>query len=181
MDAHVHPAVPPRRGDPPALTHPTPADPHPHQQLSQNAPVEVQDALLERARGLPGVRVADSCVSVPGARAFHLDPALARGPQAAFQRGTEFAHLHPPYDGSLHMTLPPEVYDQVLRARWGDPHPISGTMMVFGPRDAEELEVVWRLLVVSHRYALGPAGGAGAAEAVERVEGVEGEGQGGGV
>ena len=78
---------------------------------------------------LPGVSTGDSCVSVPGARAFILDPALAAGPAAAFQCETEFAHLHPPGDGSLHIALPPDLYQAVQAADWGDPHPISGTML----------------------------------------------------
>ena len=149
------PPLPARRGPAPELTRPTPEDPHPHQQLSQNSPVEVQEALFERARALPGVIVADSCVSVPGARAFHLDPGLARGPGDAFQCGTEFAHLHPPHDGSLHLTLPPGAYGEVRAKGWGEPHPISGTMMLFGPRDAEELEVAWQVLLRSYRFARG--------------------------
>ncbi len=90
----------------------------------------------------------------------HLDEAVARGPAAAFQCGTEFAHLHPPGDGSLHLTLPPAVYDEVLAKDWGEPHPISGTMQLFGLRDGQELETVWQLVVVSYRYAVGePAAG----------------------
>ena len=135
----------PRRGEPPT----------PHVQLTQNAPPELQEALLQRAEALLGVTVGDSHVSVPDARAFHLDGALARGPAEAFQAGTEFAHLHPPYDGSLHLTLPPEVYRAVQAGGWGEPHPVSGTMMVFGPRDPAELEVVWRLLLASYRFARG--------------------------
>ena len=28
--------------------------------------------------------------------------------------GKEFAHIHPPSDGSLHMTLPPDMVPQVI-------------------------------------------------------------------
>jgi phospholipase/carboxylesterase len=70
---------------------------------------------------------------------------------------TEFAHLHPPHDGSLHLTLPDSVYAQVLERGWGDPHPISGTMMLFGPRDSEELEVAWSVVLASYRFATGEA------------------------
>jgi hypothetical protein len=149
--------LPRRAGDPPDTTHPTRERAMPHQQLSQNAPVELQRALLERAAALPGVIVADSKVSVPGARAFHLDEAHAHGPQDAFQRDTEFAHLHPAQDGSLHMTLPAGIFDQVVEAGWGEPHPISGTMMIYGPRDARELEIVWQILESSYRWATGRA------------------------
>ena len=75
----------------------------PHQQLDQNAPAEMQELLFERIRRLPGVSVAPSKISVPGARAFVLE-APADRPEA-FMVGGEFAHLHPPTDGSLHLML----------------------------------------------------------------------------
>jgi phospholipase/carboxylesterase len=102
-----NPELEPRRGDPPLTTRPSRQQPFPHQQLTQTAPIGLQDELFARVLTLPGVSTGDSCVSVPGARAFILDPALAAGPAAAFQCETEFAHLHPPGDGSLHIALPP--------------------------------------------------------------------------
>jgi hypothetical protein len=48
-----------------------------------------------------------------------------------------------------------------LEAGWAEPHPLaggftpSGTVMVYGPRNAEELEVVWNLVQQSHRFATG--------------------------
>jgi hypothetical protein len=110
---------------------------------------------MRRMSSLPGVRVGPSLVSVPGARALHLDGALARGPRDAFQRGREFAHLHPVHDGSLHLTLDPVLYQQVVASGWGEPHPISRTMMVWGPRNADELEIVWSLVLASYQYAAG--------------------------
>ena len=127
--------------------------PAPHSQRSQNAPAALQEELVRRARELPGVHVADSGVSVPGARAFVLDAASARGPREAFMVGHEFAHLHPSADGSLHMTLPGQVAQAAYAAGWGEPHPISGTPLIFGPRDEAELEVVWGLLRSSYGFA----------------------------
>src|SRR5258708_13425425 len=102
--------LPRRSGDRPETHHQMP-----HQQVSQNAPSEFQEALFERIAALPGVVVGQSHVSVPGARAFHLEPEAAGGDGAAFMAGTEFAHLHPAYDASLHILLPeaaaPEVID----------------------------------------------------------------------
>jgi len=45
-------------------------------------------------------------ISVPGALALSLPQDLALGPVAAFMVGTEFAHLHPVPDYSLHLVLP---------------------------------------------------------------------------
>jgi hypothetical protein len=147
--------LPERSGPKPDTTRPSQGNPHPHQQISQNAPLDLQEELLRRVRSLAGVSVGESLVSVPGARAFHLDEALARGPDKAFQRGREFAHLHPAHDGSLHLTLPPEVYQEVLVKGWGEPHPVSGTMMIWGPRNGEELDTIWRLVQASYEYATG--------------------------
>lgn len=146
-------AVPPREGDRPTTSRPSADQPFPHQQLDQNAPPAMQEALFERVTELPGITVGRSLVSLPDARAFHIDPELAQGPPAAFQRGTEFAHIHADYDGSLHLTLPPELYARILEAGWGEPHPISGTMMLFGPRDEGELEIVWGIVRESYRHA----------------------------
>lgn len=150
--------IPRRRGSKPATTRPTRAERKPHRQITQNAPRELQEQLFERARRLPHVSIGKSLVSVPGARAFHLDEEHAHGPKQAFQAGREFAHLHPLPDGSLHMALPPHLYDEVLAKGWGEPHPVSGTMLVFGPRDVDELEVVWNLIKASHAYANGGDG-----------------------
>ena len=76
----------PRRGTRPATT-PT----NPHQQLDQNAPTDLQEELFGRGLELAGVYPGPSGISVPGARAFHLEPRLAKGPLQAFMVGTEFA------------------------------------------------------------------------------------------
>lgn len=161
------PDLPARRGPRPHTTAPTREHPFPHQQLDQRAPEHLQEELFQRASQLPGVRVGRSLVSLPESRAFHLDAEAAGGPREAFQRRTEFAHIHTDNDGSLHLTLPPELYEQVLATGWGEPHPVSGTMMLFGPRDPEELEVAWQILQASWRWA--HTGQATAAEPGEQV------------
>lgn len=151
---------PPRTGARPATQQAMP-----HQQLDQIAPVDLQEELFAQAFALPGVRTGRSLVSVPGARAFHLEPELAVGAPEAFMRGTEFAHLHPAYDGSLHLALPADLARAVIEAGWGEPHPMvamgvmpATQLMVYGPRDREELEVVWRILQESYAYARGGTG-----------------------
>ena len=143
-------SLPRRAGARPAII-----GPRPHAQRSQNAPPRLQQELARWALTLPGVSEAESLVSVPGARAFVLAESEAAGPAEAFQAGREFAHLHPPEDGSLHMTLPDEIAQAAYASGWGEPHPISGTPLIFGPRDEAELEVVWRLLRASYDYATG--------------------------
>jgi hypothetical protein len=153
-------ALPKRHGEAPA-TNPQ----MPHQQVSQNAPSTLQEALFSRVATLPGVVVGRSHVSVPGARAFHLDDAHAAESPGAFMVGTEFAHLHPGYDGSLHLILPEPLARQVIERGWGEFHPLvqQGMMpptnlMVFGPRDEAELEIVWSIVEASYANATGSAG-----------------------
>jgi hypothetical protein len=138
----------------------------PHTQISQQAPAEFQEALFQRIANLPGVIVGRSHVSVPGARAFHLSPESAAGPPEAFMIGTEFAHLHPAHDGSLHVVLPEPLARLVIARGWGEFHPMvemgvapPTNLMIFGPRDAEELDLVGRIVEASYRNARGIAAG----------------------
>ena len=145
--------LPARSGPPPEVSDAPPGTNLAQRQLTQRAPVELQEALFARAASLPDVQVTPSRVSVPGARAFALAAGAARGPREAFQVETEFAHLHPADDGSLHMKLPPSVAAEAFARGWGTPHPRSGTPLIFGPRDGAELEVVWQMLLRSHAWA----------------------------
>ena len=77
-------------------------------------------------------------------------------------RGNEFAHVHPPYDGSMHMMLPVEQVKEMIIKGWGEAHPLvplgrmpETTVMVFGPRDVVEVEIALGLIGVSHQFALG--------------------------
>jgi phospholipase/carboxylesterase len=108
---------------------------------------------------LPGVQTGHSHIAPPGSRALRLrDGGLG---VAAFMVGREFAHLHPAYDGSLHMTLDPAQHAEALAAGWAERHPLAGrfapstTVMVYGPRDAAELETVMQLVERSMAYARG--------------------------
>jgi phospholipase/carboxylesterase len=131
----------------------------PQQQLSQNAPTDLQERLFVRIGALPGIRGGASQISVPGARAFSL-PA-GTGPDDAYlvPHVREFAHLHPADDGSLHLALPPQQAADLVAHGWGVPHPWAGTrlsagfVMLFGPRDEAELEVVTGVVAASHAYA----------------------------
>jgi phospholipase/carboxylesterase len=133
----------------------------PQQQLSHNAPKELQEQLFARVAALPSVSSGPSQISVPGARGLTL-PA-GRGPAAAYlvPEVREFAHLHPDYDGSLHLALPQQLATDVVVKGWGTPHPWAGSRLtagftlVFGPRDTAELDVVEGIVRASHGYAAG--------------------------
>ncbi|MGE5828082.1 MAG: luciferase family protein [Micromonosporaceae bacterium] len=152
-------ALPTRTGEAPATSQPAPGVTDPavfvHRQLTQTAPVTMQAELFTRASSLEGVEVAPSQISVPGARGFFLRPPARHGPAEAFMVGDEFAHLHPAEDGSLHLGLPADVHAAVLAHGWGEPHPLVGTPLLYGPRDPAELEVVWQVFLCSYRFARG--------------------------
>jgi phospholipase/carboxylesterase len=136
---------------------------NPHTQLSQQAPRDLQERVFTFASTLAGVVVGPSFVSVPGARAFHL-PECSGSPRGCFMVEHEFAHLHPPSDGSLHMMLPPAIVDAVIANGWAERHPLAGKhglpdniVMVYGPRDEAELSVVDDLIRASYEQACGRA------------------------
>jgi hypothetical protein len=110
----------------------------------------------------PCVMERPSRISVPGARAMVLDEGCAAGEATAFMIGREFAHLHPQSDGSLHMALPLELVHEAIEAGWAEHHPVAlrgmipmTIVMVYGPRDEAELEVIKRLVQASLAFARG--------------------------
>lgn len=133
----------------------------PQSQLSDNSPKHLQDALFERVSRLDGVVSGQSMISVPGARGFVS--AAASGPDDAFlvAEAKEFAHLHPEHDGSLHLALPLELAGDAVAKGWAQPHMWAGVrlspgfVMVYGPRDEAELEIVAGIVESSYRYAHG--------------------------
>ena len=151
--------LPARRGSPPNTT-PLCT----HQQLTQNGPPALREELYERVIALSGVIEGPYRGSAPlGTRAFLLDPEYAEGPPQAFLIGKEFAHLHPDYDGSMHLTLPRNTSDEIVTRGWGEVHFDTGLfgrgtpifVMVYGPRDEDELEVVWSIFRLSYEFARG--------------------------
>lgn len=134
----------------------------PQEQLSDNAPRELQEQVFARIAALPGVTTRQSAISVPGARGFMLTGPHP-GPDDAFlvPSAGEFAHLHPGYDGSMHLALPMALATDVIAKGWGVAHPLAGVrltpgmVMLFGPRDTTELETVVGIVVSCHAWASG--------------------------
>ncbi len=132
----------------------------PHELLSQNAPLEMYQRLKGQAWGFEFVERRPSVVSVPGAEALWLLDEGGHGCAEAFLAGNEFAHVHPPHDGSMHMRLPEDQVRELLERGWGEHHPLvpAGKMaptsvMVYGPRDPDELGVVMSLIGESYDFA----------------------------
>jgi luciferase-like monooxygenase len=150
-------SLPRRAGGRPRTT-PT----NPHTQLNQNPEPRIVEQLARRVFGLPNVEERPSAISVPGARALWLKDDVPAAPPQAFMIGREFAHIHPMPDGSLHAALPPEVAEEAIEKGWAEQHPVArmgyipqNVVMIYAPRDAEEVEVIARLVVKSYRYAGG--------------------------
>jgi hypothetical protein len=149
-------ALPLRRGGRPRTT-PT----NPHTQLDQQpTDFRLVEELARRAFSLPGVVEEPSGISVPGARALVLGPSERAGPPEAFLIGREFAHLHPDPDHSLHAMLPTETVAEAVAAGWAESHPVAlrglippTAVMLYAPRDEEELDVIDGLVRASHAFA----------------------------
>ncbi|MFC4942514.1 phospholipase [Pseudonocardia sp. GCM10023141] len=148
--------LPERVGPPPKVTTVTPQ----HQE-SQNAPAHLQAELWKRVVALDGVSTAPATVGVAGTRSLLLDREHAEGPDAAFVLPAEgeFAHLHPESDGSLHVALPDALAYDALAKGWAVAHPLAGVrvsagmVLVPGPRDEGEVEIVAGIVAASHRFA----------------------------
>lgn len=87
-------------------------------------------------------------MSVPGSVAFFLDKPAGE-PLVPDILGGEWGHIHPHYDGSLHMQVPIATASKLIDAGWAEHHTLVGKgilppiiIMVYGPRDEAELEVV---------------------------------------
>jgi hypothetical protein len=150
-------ALPERVGSRPRIT-PT----NPHTQLEQNPDNSIVEELARRVFALPDVKERPSEISVPGPRALWLREEVPAGPREAFMIGREFAHIHPMPDGSLHAALPPEIAEEAIEKGWAEQHPVArmgyipqNVVMIYAPRDEEEVYVVTSLVVGSYRYAGG--------------------------
>ena len=136
----------------------------PHQQHNQNAPVAMQEALREAVAALPGIEFEPTPFSLSGSVGWRLEKKFAHGPAGAFIRQSlEFAHQHVPSDGSMHLLLPKNFAIVALEKNWGVVHPFSESIsgehseyvMIFGPRNDDELKTVWIIAQISYYQARG--------------------------
>lgn len=147
----------PRPGETPDVTSGIP-----HVQLDQTSSDELLDQLVTQSFALEGVVEQPSQASRPGARALTVAPGLPARTDAMII-GREFAHIHPQTSGggSLHVRLTADHAATVVDEGWGEYHPfaIDGTIpnlvMVYAPRDDEDLEVVMTIVGAAATYATG--------------------------
>jgi hypothetical protein len=134
----------------------------PYVQLDQWPPTEIVRELRRQCLNLPNVKTRESRMAIPGSWVLTLPDSLAGGPPEAFIDGHEFCHLHPPPESGIHLTLSGELRQQVLDTGWGEVHPVARlgcipetVMMIYSPRDWDELDLVMRLIQGSYDFARG--------------------------
>jgi hypothetical protein len=131
----------------------------PHRQTNQRASVatfaKLRSQINELALGNPEFLIQKtSCLEKHG-------PGLFAKKAKAMTRhcSGEVCHAHPS-DGSLHLTLHPADAAVVMKAGWGERHPLGGGgwlqrfvpdgfIMVYAPRDDAEIEVVMDIIKAS--------------------------------
>ena len=133
----------------------------PHLQLDQLPPQGTLEELLARSLEIPHVRCRESRMATPRSQALYLADEFACGPPEAFIVDHEFCHLHPLPGGSIHLTLPLVLREEVVRLGWGERHPVAETgilpalLTVYAPRDGDETATVLGLIAQSCQFAQG--------------------------
>jgi Family of unknown function (DUF5519) len=131
----------------------------PHRQLNQQATPELWGRLVYEAFRLPHVVEGTSQVSPASSRALlfdDLETPVTPGTSLAPRPPLEPAHLHGVTDTSMHLCLPGDRAAEVCEKGWGEPHGYADhdtEIMVYGPRDQHELDVVLELLTESLTFA----------------------------
>ncbi|EIN10490.1 hypothetical protein PUNSTDRAFT_43384 [Punctularia strigosozonata HHB-11173 SS5] len=148
-------SIPPRRGGRPQMR----ARPLPHRQIVDELSSDIKEqilALTERVHeDYPRITlVRPSRAGGETSVAIYANPdlpTLNKAPADALQ--CEIAHA-PPEDGAFHVLLSPADAVQVIRAYWGEQFAIPdlspGYILVYAPRDGEELEIVGSILRAVH-------------------------------
>ena len=148
--------LPARRGPPPRMT-PT----NPQEQLEQfPEDWRLIERLTEFAFALARVVERPTRIAPPGSRALTFDPRDATANRDAFMVDLEFAHIHNPPIGSMHLTLPEPLREAAIAKGWALRHPFAArgiaspdVVFVYAPRNDEELQWAQLLLEASHAHA----------------------------
>lgn len=141
---------------------PTTSTDGPQRQLDQQAPPELWGLLVANAFRLPHVVEGHSQVSPAASRALLFDDLrepLSPGTSLAPRPPLEPAHIHGVTDTSSHLCLPPARAVEVCDLGWAEPHQYADhptELMVYGPRNREELATVIALLQESLAFARNP-------------------------
>ena len=149
----------PLRNGPPPRVYPGP----PQHQLDQLPAEREWRATREMFSAWQTADRGASRRAAPGTLGLYIPKNDERASSAeAFLLGNEFAHHHPFEDGGLHLVLPPAWHAATIKKGWAVPHTLAGqptvshlTLLIFAPRDADERDVVRRLIEASESFARG--------------------------
>lgn len=130
----------------------------PQRQLTQRSTPELWGRLVAETVALPGVVEGHSAVSPASSRAIFIELTDVTTPETSLapEARLEPVHLHGVDDTSIHLCLPRERADQLVALGWAEPHQYGdfGTeLLVYGPRDTDELNVVLALIRESLTFA----------------------------
>jgi hypothetical protein len=131
----------------------------PHRQVADQASPAIWGQLIARATALPGVHEGWSQVSPASSRALFLDVVQTARPETSLappDKKLEPVHIHGVRDTSVHLCLPRDRVGDVIAAGWGEEHPNGdwhSEMMVYGPRNDDEVETVLALIEESLSWA----------------------------
>lgn len=133
-----------------------------HRQLSQHSPPQIWGRTAGAIFSLPKVIEGHSSVSAESSRAVFLtDILVARSAEtslAPITQRLEPAHLHGVFDTSLHLCLPADRGHDICSLGWGEPHRYadhSTEIMVYGPRDRDEITIILEIVRESMTFARG--------------------------
>jgi len=133
----------------------------PQLQFSDLGPEDIRLALKKWAFStFPNVIEHDTMISVPTSRALWLHEEVTAAHDDAFMPtpgSREFCHLHE--DGSFHAVVDKAIEDEILAKQWGIRHMYYDRgvkeMLVYAPRNKDELAVAKKIVTESYRYASG--------------------------
>ena len=134
----------------------------PHLQLSDQSLPKIHAAmaqwgLLDVPAATLGLREEPTHISVPTSRALWLDETIEAQDNAFMPPAgsREFAHLHA--DGSWHIVVDKVLVERIVEQGWGEHHPWYDRgvleVMVYAPRNEEEMVIVKKLVLESVAYA----------------------------
>ena len=151
--------LPRRTGEPPV----TGKQP-PQLQFSEQSPKDIYEKMAEWFFStFEHAREEPTRISVPTSRALWLDESIDAPPTSFMPPpgSREFAHLHE--DGSFHLVMTPEDESEVIDKGWGVHHPWKdrgvNEILVYAPRNVDEIEILKPVITASYRVAASDAGG----------------------
>jgi hypothetical protein len=140
---------------------PQTSDEGPHRQVTQKSSPAMWGELVARVFAIDGVVEGHSQVSPKSSRAVFLadlEQERAAETNLAPGRRLEPIHLHGVTDTSVHLVLPHERGEELVALGWAEPHQYEdfGTeYMIYGPRDAAEVDDVVSVIEESIAFARG--------------------------